>query len=318
MRIKNFILSAILFTGVIFSFSGCGVSAETVVETAKKEIDLIESYKMQRSFDMELSSGEYSASTISDYTFDIVESPVYNKIEMKDIYDGEEVSNTMYIIEENGEYTAYMLYDSVWIKQSIDKEYYSYVTGIYDYSKNMKYLLDNADSYDVGGSETVNNVKCLKGTLTFNEETVSEVFNTLGVLDGLGLSELDGAFFEGLGNFEVDVFYDKETYLPVKYSFDVKEMLQNMVNNIYKEYQSEENSEENENAQEASDASEETKTDILNILKYSTEYIITDVNKVEANELPSEVKEAVDFEEYYSNVMMEYYSNAFSTDPVAE
>ena len=88
--------------------------------------------------------------------------------------------------------------------------------------------------------------------------------------------------------------------MPVKYSFDITSLLQKIVDKVYEEYYASEESAENTETEET-----------ITIGKYGFEYSMKDVNLVEAEELPEDVKNAVNFEEYYTSMMNEYYSDAY-------
>ena len=174
MKIKTRIISALITASLAFSLSGCGASPEEVKADAKASLEAMESYKMNSKTNIEFSSDDLTTTTESDYTFETVKSPFYEKIEMSDIYDGEETLSTMYIQEAGDEYELYMVYEDTWIKQSVDSDYLEYITDFYNFPKSVANIIENADTFTLSGSENIDGTKCLKGIFTYNEENLKQ------------------------------------------------------------------------------------------------------------------------------------------------
>ncbi|MBR0104623.1 MAG: hypothetical protein IJM06_03355 [Firmicutes bacterium] len=302
MKIITRIVPVLITASLVFSMSGCGASPEKVREGAKTALASLESYKMNTKTDIKFSSDGNDTTTVSEYTFDIVESPFYEKIEMSDTYDGEETKSTMYIQEAGDEYELYMVYDDAWIKQSVDSEYLAYITGFYNFRKSVSDIIENADSFTISGRETFNGEKCIKGVFTYNEENLKQGLLDINAIEALGFTDMDDSMIEGAGSLDITVLFDSKTYIPVKYSYDLKPVLQIILDKMYKEYY-------NISSDEESDENTDN-ADKITVGSYLYENSISDINSIEASELPEEVKSAISFEEYYNNLMAEYYSDS--------
>lgn len=296
MKTRKTLLSLLIAGALSLSLAACkSITPEDVAEGAKASLAAIENYRMNHKLSGEISSDAVTETIASDYDFEVVESPVYKKIVTKDSYNGEESINTMYIVEEGGSFSTYILYEDAWIRQDLDDSYSDYVKDYYSYPKTLENLFDKADSFALAGREKTENGSFIKGKLTFKGDNIKEALSAINAasMDVFGQGT---AFFGEDDILEFTIHFDDKTYMPVKYDSDLTPAMQKVFDVIYGGA---------DHVHE--DGTEHNHIDIT-VANYAFESSISDINSLENTSLPSEVASATTFEEHYADLMSEYYT----------
>ena len=317
---------------VALSFSGCA-SADDVIAGAKEQAAGIESYKMNSSYNFDISAGDYTSVYSSDYNFDVVLDPLFAKMSMSDTMDSQTENMEMYLATSEDVHTAYMFYDEQWIKQDVDKELAEYVMNQYEFKKNIEFLLAHAADYKLQGSETINGAKALSAKGVVPASDLKAALESTGLLEYLGLSDLPDEAYVSAGPLTVNFWFDAKTYMPVKYSIDLKDIMQMLLDSLNGDAAEEASTEatdpagaeasteaaaapsESEPADTTGSAeteNTETSESSMKINTYVVSYQVSDVNSTEGA-LPDEVKAAKTYEEYYQEQLSSYFNEVPET-----
>lgn len=106
----------------------------------------------------------------------------------------------------------------------------------YDSTASMATYLEAIQNFKKVDTEDVAGVKADKYEGVITEEYFQKILDESGVGEQLGLDGADAEtlkqLFEGIGEMPIAIWVDGERLLPVKYDFDMTEMMSSMMENM--------------------------------------------------------------------------------------
>ena len=254
-----------------------------IMETAQKNLNAAESLSYDMLMSMDISSpdlGEQSIKLDMNSKIDAILSPMKMKMDMNmSMAQLGEMKATMYVVEEDGIFTAYTGTDVgsgslIWGKQTVDG---TEILNQYDAGKSADIYISNAENFKKIGEDTVNGKAATKYEGTISGESLSAVLNNTGVIDqyaALGLDEEAAKDILGeLGSMQIGIWISDEDTIPVKFEMDMTSLLNTMMSKLLA-------------------ADDETGGVAITINKTVITMTISNVNAVSDFEVPAEALEA--------------------------
>lgn len=184
----------------------------------------------------------------------------------------QDITMTMYMVENNGAYTMYTQNGTQWTSQTIDLS----AMEQYNPQASMSLYLKSAESFQADGEETINGEKTKKYTGVISKEAMNEVLSETGIansMSGLGMEGIDwNALYTDMGNLPISLWINEAGY-PVRYQMDMTEIM----NKLY--------------AKMTEQMGEEAVGGKIHCTKVFVSMDISNYDKVEAFELPAEAQQ---------------------------
>ncbi|MBQ4347502.1 MAG: hypothetical protein IJC39_03545 [Firmicutes bacterium] len=276
--------------------TGCkNVKEEDVLAKAALQLPAIESYISSSRFDLSMGYEDIVSNTSGESIFKISLDPFFSEMELTTTSDGFTDMTNMYIIEEGDIYSTYMLYEDTWVKTELDREYFDYILSPYEYKKNIEYLISEVTDFRLTGSEDIAERTTYRLTGSIAPEKLYEASNYLGLFEYIGLGGMGEEYFVNLKPVRVHVWFDCNSYMPVKYEVTLSDAIQTVFDNAYSSYQ-------NEGGDDSAPGQ------YIEIDTYVVAFEATDINIYEPEPLPQEVSSAVSFNDYYTSLYLDSFS----------
>lgn len=242
-RFKAF--TSLMIAGVMmFSMAACTPkttndevsSTETeVITTAKEKLTEVKDFKSVIDYTMVSTSDGVTSTTAVNVDVTSTESPyamhmVRTVTASAEGYEDTSAVSDMYANQiDDTTYTLFMDLNDVWYKQEVDGATVAYTTSSFKSLNTMKTIFNFAKDFTEVGTEEVNSKEAIRFDGTIDKAALSTIIKSGNMLEYIQISELDDSFLDGIESEVISVWIDKETNLPVKYSLN----LANVVNNIF-------------------------------------------------------------------------------------
>jgi hypothetical protein len=235
-------------TAMLLSLAACntntaGTTSEAsvaeILAAADQKVSEAKSMEADMTMDMDMvmsmEGQSYTMKTSTLMNMVMFSNPMKMKIDMKvntDLgeltagSDVEPMNIQMYIAGSDNNYNMYSNYGTGWTSQPIDMS----SLEMYNPKANMDIYLKSADSFQVDGEETINDMKTTKYTGVIKGDAMEEVLNASGMLDnmnslGVDMGDLDfKALYSDMGDLPISVWINEEGY-PVRYEMDMAELM---------------------------------------------------------------------------------------------
>lgn len=280
MKKERKLLALLLVFCMVFALAACGnkdMSDADVMKQATENMNALKSMTAETSMEMVFSMGEDSMTMTSEMTQKVINDPISMEIVMNMVmgFGGEtqEMESTVYAEADGDNLITYTQMEGDWYKMT--------QPGLealeeYDTTKAMGTYLEAIQNFKKTGTEDVAGVKADKYEGVITEDYFQTILEESGLDEQFGFDGGDSAtlkeIFEGIGEMPITIWIDGEKLLPVKYYFDMSNMMSAMMKNM--------------------GADEEG----LAIDKVILSMVLTGFDNVEAINIPQEAREAEELE----------------------
>ena len=280
MKKERKLLALLLVFCMVFALAACGnkdMSDADVMKQATENMNALKSMTAETSMEMVFSMGEDSMTMTSEMTQRVINDPISMEIVMNMVmgFGGEtqEMESTVYAEADGDNLITYTQMEGDWYKMT--------QPGLealeeYDTTKAMGTYLEAIQNFKKTGTEDVAGVKADKYEGVITEDYFQTVLEESGLDEQFGFDGEDSAtlkeLFEGIGEMPITIWIDGEKLLPVKYYFDMTNMMSALMKNM--------------------GADEEG----LAIDKVILSMVLTGFDNVDAIDIPQEAREAEELE----------------------
>lgn len=280
MKKERKLLALLLVFCMVFALAACGnkdMSDADVMKQATENMNALKSMTAETSMEMVFSMGEDSMTMTSEMTQKVINDPISMEIVMNMVmgFGGEtqEMESTVYAEADGDNLITYTQMEGDWYKMT--------QPGLealeeYDTTKAMSTYLEAIQNFKKTGTEDVAGVKADKYEGVITEDYFQTVLEESGLDEQFGFDGEDSAtlkeLFEGIGEMPITIWIDGEKLLPVKYYFDMTNMMSALMKNM--------------------GADEEG----LAIDKVILSMVLTGFDNVDAIDIPQEAREAEELE----------------------
>ena len=280
MKKERKLLALLLVFCMVFALAACGnkdMSDADVMKQATENMNALKSMTAETSMEMVFSMGEDSMTMTSEMTQKVINDPISMEIVMNMVmgFGGEtqEMESTVYAEADGDNLITYTQMEGDWYKMT--------QPGLealeeYDTTKAMGTYLEAIQNFKKTGTEDVAGVKADKYEGVITEDYFQTVIEESGLDEQFGFDGEDSAtlkeLFEGIGEMPITIWIDGEKLLPVKYYFDMTNMMSALMKNM--------------------GADEEG----LAIDKVILSMVLTGFDNVDAIDIPQEAREAEELE----------------------
>lgn len=280
MKKERKLLALLLVFCMVFALAACGnkdMSDADVMKQATENMNALKSMTAETSMEMVFSMGEDSMTMTSEMTQKVINDPISMEIVMNMVmgFGGEtqEMESTVYAEADGDNLITYTQMEGDWYKMT--------QPGLealeeYDTTKAMGTYLEAIQNFKKTGTEDVAGVKADKYEGVITEDYFQTVLEESGLDEQFGFDGEDSAtlkeLFEGIGEMPITIWIDGEKLLPVKYYFDMTNMMSALMKNM--------------------GAGEEG----LAIDKVILSMVLTGFDNVDAIDIPQEAREAEELE----------------------
>ena len=227
-RTATFALSAAL----ALSLTACGSGTEKTtgdIATALEKINAVKSLDATMVMEMDMSVMGQTVETETTMNMSCFNDPMKLKADMA-MDMGEIGSATMnvYAAMDGDNYTVYLYDGSAWTSETVDMSYLQQ----YDAKESMNLYLESGDDYTQEGTEEINGSTANKFTGVIRGDALEEVLAASGATSSLegSVGDLDLAeLYSDLGDMPVTVWVDQESGYPVRYSMDMTQLMQGIM-----------------------------------------------------------------------------------------
>ena len=280
MKKERKLLALLLVFCMVFALAACGnkdMSDADVMKQATENMNALKSMTAETSMEMVFSMGEDSMTMTSEMTQKVINDPISMEIVMNMVmgFGGEtqEMESTVYAEADGDNLITYTQMEGDWYKmtqQGLE------ALEEYDTTKAMSTYLEAIQNFKKTGTEDVAGVKADKYEGVITEDYFQTVLEESGLDEQFGFDGGDSAtlkeIFEGIGEMPITIWIDGEKLLPVKYYFDMSNMMSALMKNMV--------------------ADEEG----LAIDKVILSMVLTGFDNVDAIDIPQEAREAEELE----------------------
>ena len=280
MKKERKLLALLLVFCMVFALAACGnkdMSDADVMKQATENMNALKSMTAETSMEMVFSMGEDSMTMTSEMTQKVINDPISMEIVMNMVmgFGGEtqEMESTVYAEADGDNLITYTQMEGDWYKMT--------QPGLealeeYDTTKAMGTYLEAIQNFKKTGTEDVAGVKADKYEGVITEDYFQTVLEESGLDEQFGFDGEDSAtlkeLFECIGEMPITIWIDGEKLLPVKYYFDMTNMMSALMKNM--------------------GADEED----LAIDKVILSMVLTGFDNVDAIDIPQEAREAEELE----------------------
>ena len=271
---KKRIFALLLCAVFALSFTACAATPEDarkVLESAMENVNQAESmsYGMELAASMEIAGQAIDMNYLMDID-SIMKPSILLRISMTmEFYNALSATVTSYV-EQNadGSFTAYSTVDGYsWERTETPSALQ------YDAAGMMDSYMDNLEEIRHVGTERIEGRVADRYDCTIRREYFEEAFGMSGMdslFDILPASFSAEDFYNSLGDLKFTIWIDRQAMLPVKYSIDMRDVMQEMYNKLL---------------------SAAGVTDSITISTLSTTVTFRDINNVAPFEVPAEAKQ---------------------------
>ena len=280
MKKERKLLALLLVFCMVFARAACGnkdMSDADVMKQATENMNALKSMTAETSMEMVFSMGEDSMTMTSEMTQKVINDPISMEIVMNMVmgFGGEtqEMESTVYAEADGDNLITYTQMEGDWYKMT--------QPGLealeeYDTTKAMGTYLEAIQNFKKTGTEDVAGVKADKYEGVITEDYFQTVLEESGLDEQFGFDGEDSAtlkeLFEGIGEMPITIWIDGEKLLPVKYYFDMTNMMSALMKNMG------------------------TDEEGLAIDKVILSMVLTGFDNVDAIDIPQEAREAEELE----------------------
>ena len=280
MKKERKLLALLLVFCMVFALAACGnkdMSDADVMKQATENMNALKSMTAETSMEMVFSMGEDSMTMTSEMTQKVINDPISMEIVMNMVmgFGGEtqEMESTVYAEADGDNLITYTQMEGDWYKmtqQGLE------ALEEYDTTKAMSTYLEARQNFKKTGTEDVAGVKADKYEGVITEDYFQTVLEESGLDEQFGFDGEDSAtlkeLFEGIGEMPITIWIDGEKLLPVKYYFDMTNMMSALMKNMG------------------------TDEEGLAIDKVILSMVLTGFDNVDAIDIPQEAREAEELE----------------------
>lgn len=240
MKKNSKFLAMALIICLIASFSACGEKSTNdadVMKAAMENMEALNSLTAETSMDMVMSMDDEIMSMTSEMTQKVINEPLAMEMIMDMVMqiggESQKMQSRVYAEAEGDNLITYTEVDGQWYKMT--------QPGLeamkdYDSTASMATYLEAIQNFKKVDTEDVAGVKADKYEGVITEEYFQKILDESGVGEQLGLDGADAEtlkqLFEGIGEMPIAIWVDGERLLPVKYDFDMTEMMSSMMENM--------------------------------------------------------------------------------------
>ena len=240
MKKERKLLALLLVFCMVFALAACGnkdMSDADVMKQATENMNALKSMTAETSMEMVFSMGEDSMTMTSEMTQKVINDPISMEIVMNMVmgFGGEtqEMESTVYAEADGDNLITYTQMEGDWYKMT--------QPGLealeeYDTTKAMGTYLEAIQNFKKTGTEDVAGVKADKYEGVITEDYFQTVLEESGLDEQFGFDGEDSAtlkeLFEGIGEMPITIWIDGEKLLPVKYYFDMTNMMSALMKNM--------------------------------------------------------------------------------------
>lgn len=240
MKKNSKFLAMALIICLIASFSACGEKSTNdadVMKAAMENMEALNSLTAETTMDMVMSMDDEIMSMTSEMTQKVINEPLAMEMIMDMVMqiggESQKMQSRVYAEAEGDNLITYTEVDGQWYKMT--------QPGLeamkdYDSTASMATYLEAIQNFKKVDTEDVAGVKADKYEGVITEEYFQKILDESGVGEQLGLDGADAEtlkqLFEGIGEMPIAIWVDGERLLPVKYDFDMTEMMSSMMENM--------------------------------------------------------------------------------------
>lgn len=240
MKKNSKFLAMALIICLIASFSACGEKSTNdadVMKAAMENMEALNSLTAETTMDMVMSMDDEIMSMTSEMTQKVINEPLAMEMIMDMVMqiggESQKMQSRVYAEAEGDNLITYTEVDGQWYKMT--------QPGLeamkdYDSTASMATYLEAIQNFKKVDTEDMAGVKADKYEGVITEEYFQKILDESGVGEQLGLDGADAEtlkqLFEGIGEMPIAIWVDGERLLPVKYDFDMTEMMSSMMENM--------------------------------------------------------------------------------------
>ena len=240
MKKNSKFLAMALIICLIASFSACGEKSTNdadVMKAAMENMEALNSLTAETTMDMVMSMDDEIMSMTSEMTQKVINEPLAMEMIMDMVMqiggESQKMQSRVYAEAEGDNLITYTEVDGQWYKMT--------QPGLeamkdYDSTASMATYLEAIQNFKKVDTEDVAGVKADKYEGVITEEYFQKILDESGVGEQLGLDGADAEtlkqLFEGIGEMPIAIWVDGERLLPVKYDFDMTDMMSSMMENM--------------------------------------------------------------------------------------
>ncbi len=240
MKKNSKFLAMALIICLTASFSACGeknMGDADVMKAAMENMEALTSLTAETSMDMVMSMDDEIMSMTSEMTQKVINEPLAMEMIMDMVMqiggESQKMQSKVYAEADGDNLVTYTQMDGDWYKMT--------QPGLeamkdYDSTASMATYLEAIQNFKKVDTEEVAGVKADKYEGVITEEYFQKILDESGVGEQLGLDGADAEtlkqLFEGIGEMPIAIWVDGERLLPVKYDFDMTDMMSSMMENM--------------------------------------------------------------------------------------
>ena len=278
MKMKRLLLGA-AFCG-LFALAGCGGAESTenaaeYVQAAKEMLENADGFAADFQAEVQMKG---AGSTTTEGTVALVKDPLYMNVDVVLSFDGLEQDYDMYLEKTGDAVNQYMGYDGEWTEMTMTEESAMAGTQLYNTLHSLETIFAAAENWTVQKSGKALELKGIIPEAKFYDVEASAKWFQLA-----GMSGLSEVYYKDLGDVPVTVTLDGKTGEPLSYTVDLAKPLETMTNNVLRELGG------------------GTLENGVEVEKYVITSVLTELDAVEAGEVPAEAKnDAINYEKEIS------------------
>lgn len=214
--------------------TGCGggtktAEAEELLRQAESKMQTVESMAAEMTMEMDMALGETVMETTTVANILTRQEPLQMQMELSmDMGDGAVQQMQMYAEEAGEHLKAYLYSADTWHTQTMPAEELEQ----YDAEENMELYLEHLESYQVSGTEKIQDVQTTRIDGIMRGEAMEEAIESSGVVAsaaGMGVTEEQlEKMYQDLKDLPLSLWIDSEGYVR-KYELDLTKMMQQIM-----------------------------------------------------------------------------------------
>lgn len=233
---RKFFATAMAAILMIFS-AGCGstvqmdtAEVEALLAKSQETMAAVESMAAEMTMEMDMSLGDEVMETTTVANILTRQNPLQMQmdmsVKMEDGSEGQQMK--LYAEEVDGKLMTYMYSADTWYAQTMELG----DLGQYNAEQNLELYLNNIESFQASGEETINGTETTKIEGVISGDAMEEAILESGVAESavsMGVTEEQlQAMYADMGDLPIAMWIDAEGYV-LKYEMDLTELMQKIM-----------------------------------------------------------------------------------------
>lgn len=231
-------LGIALVAALVMWLAACGRPEPIdLITRSRQSIQTVANYEARSELNLRVNTGGMQQNDMItgmdiNMTMDLVAfaSPPKAKASMEMQLFGMPLNVEMYTDQTH----VYSLVAGTWFRSPVTDP--AAAANSLDAAAAMRLYLDNAKTYKLDGSEQIGIHDCYRITGYASGDSLETVLAQNAMLEHAGLGEAQlkdaGASFDDLGDAPVTIWIDKESSYPIRYAFDLTDMMKTLMKRV--------------------------------------------------------------------------------------